>query len=187
MAPGTHFLLSWTISTTLLKHRRERSLVTVSGVAADLDGLGLVIDLLIGTTNWYGQLHHVLTHNLVTGVIFASICAWLASAQKHVVWALSFTCFHLHILCDVLGSKGPDGFQWPIYYLYPLSSDFTLVWAQQWLLNGWQNQLFTAILLLASLYIAAAKKITCLEVFSVRLNTEVFNMYTKYVGKHHVK
>ncbi|MDK2596759.1 metal-dependent hydrolase [Pseudoalteromonas obscura] len=187
MAPGTHFLLSWTISTTLLKYRRERTLVTVSGVVADVDGLGLAVDLLTGTSNWYGQLHHVVTHNLATSIVLASICAWLASVQKHVVWALSFICFHLHILCDVMGSKGPDGFQWPIYYLYPLSSEFTLVWAQQWLLNGWQNQLFTATLLLASLYIAVDKNITCLEVLSVRMDAEVFNMYTKYVGKNNVR
>ncbi|MBQ4877916.1 metal-dependent hydrolase [Pseudoalteromonas luteoviolacea] len=183
MAPGTHFLLSWALSATVLQNRRNRVLASLSGVAPDLDGIGVVVDLIFAKTNLYGKYHHVLGHNLLAALLIASICAFLAKSHKVSMWCLSFICFHLHIICDVLGSKGPDGFQWPIQYLYPFSTDFTLTWPGQWELNAWQNQLITVLLMLVCVYISATKKISFFEIFGRRINAEVFNMYEKYIKR----
>ena len=55
--------------------------------------------------------------------------------------------FHLHLLCDVAGSKGPDGSQWPIPYLEPFSDAIQWAWSGQWELNAWPNVTLTLLLL----------------------------------------
>jgi hypothetical protein len=67
---------------------------------------------------------------------------------------LVFLSFHLHLLCDLIGARGPDGYQWPIPYLKPFSNALQLTWHGQWALNGWQNFVITGLLLLATLWIA---------------------------------
>ena len=46
MSPITHFLASWNLAQLCRLSPRDRLLVTVAGVAPDLDGLGIVGDLL---------------------------------------------------------------------------------------------------------------------------------------------
>lgn len=183
MSPGAHLLISWLSGVEVLKATRQRALVALSGIAPDIDGLGAVIDKVSSTTNFYFEYHHKLGHSILSAVVVATIAAVLASSQKWAVFTLSFIAVHLHILCDVIGSKGPDGYQWPIYYLYPISSDLQLTWSGQWLLSGWQNQLIMLCLFIASGYYAVRKKITFLEVFSTRLDREAFKMFDRYVGK----
>jgi hypothetical protein len=65
-----------------------------------------------------------------------------------------FLSFHLHLLCDLVGARGPDGYQWPIPYLKPFSNSVQLTWSHQWILNGWQNFVITSILLFVALWIA---------------------------------
>ena len=52
MYPGTHLLVSWTSAVNFLQGRRERAVVALTGVAPDLDGLGLIIDEFTGTTGY---------------------------------------------------------------------------------------------------------------------------------------
>jgi len=184
MTPGAHLLISWLSTVEILKNRRERTLVALAGVAPDADGLGIIIDKVSGSTDYYFRFHHYLGHSMVFAFVFATIASLLAKSQKLTVWLLSFTLVHVHILCDVIGSRGPDGFQWPIYYLYPFKPEFALTWSHQWELNAWPNIVIMVFLLAASLYYAAKNKITFLEVFSPRLNNEAFNMYNKYVRKN---
>lgn len=183
MAPGTHLMFSWLVGVKVLQERRERTIVALVGVAPDIDGLGVIIDTLSGSTNYYAQYHHVVGHSIFSAILFAFIAAALAKVQKLTVFCLAFLVVHMHILCDIVGSKGPDGFQWPIYYLYPLNSAYGITWAYQWALNSWQNVLFMVLLLFVSGYYAATRRITFLEVFSERLNAEAFKMYAKYFGK----
>jgi hypothetical protein len=100
-----------------------------------------------------------------------------------ILFLLSFLVVHVHILFDVIGSKSADGYQWPIYYFYPLNSEYGITWSGQWELNAWQNIMLMLFLLSGCVYYAITKKITFLEVFSSRLNTEAFKMYYKYVVK----
>lgn len=185
MAPGSHLVFSWLVAVNVLRDRRERSIVALVGVAPDIDGMGVIIDKISGSTNYYAQYHHVVGHGIFSAILFAAIAALLAKVQKLTVFCLSFFVMHLHILCDIVGSKGPDGYQWPIYYLFPLNQAFGITWPHQWALNAWQNVLFMVLLLFVSGYYAATRKITFLEVFSERLNAEAFKMYARYFAKKH--
>lgn len=181
MTPGAHLLISWVASVEFLEHRRERTLVTLSGLAPDIDGLGIVIDKLTGVTDYYFSYHHYLGHSILSPFVIATLVSWLATAQRSIVWVCSFVVVQIHVLCDVLGSKGPDGYQWPVYYLYPFNSEYELTWKYQWELDAWQNQLIIGIMFIITLYYASKRRITFLEVFSQRLNEEAFIMYDKYI------
>lgn len=183
MSPGSHLLFSWLSTAEVLKARRERVLVSISGVAPDIDGLGLIIDKLTGSTNFYFQYHHYLGHSIFSAIVISTLVTLLAQSQKVVVFLLSFLLVHIHILFDVIGSKSPDGYQWPIYYFYPLNSEYGLTWSGQWELNAWQNNVIMLFLLLGCAYYAITKRITFLEVFSSHLNKEAFKMYSKYFSK----
>ena len=183
MSPGAHLLFGWLSGARYLPMRRERNLVALSSIAPDLDGLGIIIDKFSGHTHYYLQYHHYLGHSIFSALLIATIASFLATTQKRKVWCLAFIVVHIHIICDIAGSKGPDGYQWPIYYLYPLNIDYGVTWKHQWELNAWQNSLIMFFLMLASIYYARVKKITFLEVFSQRLNDEAFKMFNKYFRK----
>jgi len=184
MAPGAHLLISWLSTVEVLKERRERVLVTLTGVAPDLDGLGAIVDKLTGTTDLYFKYHHYLGHSILSALVIATIAACFAKSQRLLVWFLSVLIVNVHVICDVAGSKGPDGYQWPVYYLYPLYPEYELTWVHQWELNAWQNQVIMFFLLCACLFYAATKKITFLEVISKKLDQEAINMYNKYVRRN---
>ena len=74
-------------------------------------------------THYYVQYHHLFGHNIFAGLLFAGVSAYLCQ-RKLMVFFLSLLAFHLHLLADLAGSMGGDGFQWPIYYLYPVLPDF---------------------------------------------------------------
>jgi hypothetical protein len=46
---------------------------------------------------------------------------------------------------DLVGSRGPAGYQWPIPYLLPFSNSWHWTWKGQWALNAWPNILITII------------------------------------------
>jgi hypothetical protein len=79
-----------------------------------------------------------------------------------------FLSFHLHLLCDLVGARGPDGYQWPIPYLKPFSNSVQLTWSHQWILNGWQNFVITSILLFVALWIAWRRGESPLQFASAR-------------------
>jgi len=93
------------------------------------------------------------------------------AAQKWKTGLLALLSFHLHLFEDVLGSRGPDGYQWPIPYLSPFSSALQLVWRGQWGLNAWPNVLITAVLLLITLWLAWQKGFSLLEMVSARADS----------------
>jgi hypothetical protein len=81
------------------------------GVAPDLDVLSF-----LGGAAAYSEYHHVLTHSVVAAVVGTVI--WTACARERwKVLLLSLLAFHVHLLCDLLGS----GRDWPIVYFYPFS------------------------------------------------------------------
>ena len=83
---------------------------------------------------------------------------------------LVFISFHLHLLCDLIGARGPDGDQWPIPYLKPFSNTLQLTWHGQWALNAWQNFVITGLLLLATFWIAWRHGSSPLELVSEPAN-----------------
>lgn len=180
MTPGAHLLISWLSTVPVFKQARERIIVSLSGLAPDLDGAGLIIDKLWGNTNYYEAFHHYLGHNIFAAIVIASVASLVAKSQKNVVWIMAFCLVHVHIVCDIIGSKGLDGYQWPIYYFYPLDNQLALTWEHQWLLNGWQNQVLMLGLLSLVLFVAKNKEVSFLEVISQRLDKAAFDMYKKY-------
>jgi hypothetical protein len=173
MSPVTHFFTGWVFANCFGLERRDRALVTVACVAPDIDGLGIIPELLTRNSAhpllWFSLYHHSL-HNLGFALVTAAIVMALA-AQKWKAGLLALLSFHLHLFEDVLGSRGPDGYQWPIPYLSPFSSSFHLVWRGQWGLNAWPNVLITAVLLLITLWLAWRKGFSPLEMVSARADS----------------
>ena len=173
MSPVTHFLTGWVFATCFDLKPRDRALVTLACVAPDIDGLGIIPELLTRNSAhpllWFSLYHHSL-HNLAFALLIAAI-VFAVAAQKWKTGFLALLSFHLHLFEDVLGSRGPDGYQWPIPYLSPFSSALQLVWRGQWGLNAWPNVLITAVLLLITLWLAWQKGFSPLEMVSARADS----------------
>jgi inner membrane protein len=139
-------------------------------VSPDIDGLGIIPELLtrnsVHPLLWFSLYHHSL-HNLAFAVVVAAI-AFALAAKKWKTGLLALLSFHMHLFEDVLGSRGPDGYQWPIPYLAPFSSSLQFVWRGQWGLNAWQNIVITIALLLITLCMAWRKGFSPLEMVSTR-------------------
>jgi inner membrane protein len=172
MSPITHFLVSWALAGSSRLKRRERALVALVGVAPDLDGLGIIPELLTrGSAHplpWFSEYHHVLGHNLGLAIIVTIAGSLFARAQWRKTAVLVFISFHLHLLGDVIGARGPDGYQWPIPYLLPFSHKLNIVWHGQWALNAWPNFVITGIGLIAMFVIARNRGYSPLEIVSRR-------------------
>jgi hypothetical protein len=186
MSPVTHFFTGWILANVTPLTRREKAAVVCAAVVPDLDGLGAIPEILTRNSahplRWFSDYHHSL-HTLAFAVVvtLATLMfvwprrSWLVRNQKQFFhpWAtalLVFMSFHLHLLCDLVGSRGPDGYSWPIPYLMPFSQSLQLSWRGQWPLNGWQNIVITAVLLLATLLLAWKNGASPLELISVRAN-----------------
>lgn len=162
MSPITHLLVSWTLADATCRDARERAIVTWAGVLPDVDGLAVLADLASGLlghggTFFYPRYHHMLIHGLPAALAFAALAAVLATRRARTA-LLAFLAVHLHLLCDLVGSRGPGADDlWPIAYLEPLSSRLTVTWAGQWPLNAWPNLALT-VLLLALVFVRAVRR-----------------------------
>jgi hypothetical protein len=134
----THLMASWLIGHHLT-HRRDRVFVAWAGVSADLDGL-----TILAGQDAYGRWHHALTHGFVAGLLIALLFAYRAK-NRFAMWGLALGAFHLHLVCDFLGS----GIDWPIQYFWPFS-DTVYHTFYGWELDAWQNWVVAAMLILIS-------------------------------------
>jgi len=135
---------------------------------------------------WFSQYHHSL-HTLAFALV-CTLAAYLIAgplaafslgplikgrpvpSHPGLTALLVFISFHLHLLCDLVGARGPDGDQWPIPYLKPFSNTLQLTWHGQWALNGWQNFLITGLFLVATFWIAWRYAASPLELISQPAN-----------------
>lgn len=161
MNPIVHAEISW-LTGQRLAARRDRLLVTLAGLSPDLDGLSL-----LAGEDAYSRWHHVLTHGFVSAFACAAVCAAFAQ-QKRLVALLAFAAFHLHLLCDFVGS-GPG---WGLHYLWPFREDEWL-WAGQWNLASWQNSVIGLAVTLAVLGCAVPFGRTIVELFSLKADAKV--------------
>ncbi|MEW6673142.1 MAG: metal-dependent hydrolase [Thermodesulfobacteriota bacterium] len=175
MSPFTHFFISWSAASAGRLSRRDRFLVTAAGVAPDVDGLGIVADLLTSDTanplNWWDRFHHVFGHCLGFGLA-AAVLAFSLGARRRTTALLALLTFHLHLLGDLAGARGPDGYQWPIPYLLPFSDSLQLAWPGQWALNAWPNFLITALSILVSCYLAWKRGFSFVGLFSQKADRQ---------------
>lgn len=174
MSPITHFLTGWVVANASTGVRgRERAMITIAAVAPDVDAIGLIPELLTRHSAnpilWYSEYHHQLGHNLTFGLLLVAVAFGL-SVNRVRVMALTLLSFHLHLLCDALGSRGPDGYQWPIPYLWPFSDAWQWSWDGQWELNAWPNFAITITELLIVLFLAWKRGRSPLEMISASAN-----------------
>lgn len=173
MAPETHLLLSWIIAAKTTDNPRDCQLVTLAGILPDVDGLGLLVDfategLGLKQTHLYGEYHHYLLHGALGGVLIAALLTSFARHRWRVA-LLALLIFHLHLLCDFVGSRGPSPADlWPIYYWGPFTQNPMWIWKGQLRLDGWFNRYFSAALFLWSLWLAVSLGHSVLGVFSRR-------------------
>ena len=169
MNPITHLLVSWIIADSSDLEKRDRAVVTLSGIVPDIDSLGIIAEQWTKGSEhpllWWSDYHHVLGHNIGFGAL-AAVVALIVSKKKWKTMGLALVCFHLHLLGDIVGAKGPDGFQWPIPYFLPFSSVVQLAWKHQWEINAWPNVAITIAALTVTFYCAWKRGYSVLEIFS---------------------
>jgi len=175
MSPITHFFMGWAVANSAPSlTKRERAIVTWASVVPDLDGLGIIAERMTQNSShplaWWTDYHHVLGHNIGFAVVVAVI-ATILGEQKAKTTLLAFVSFHLHLLGDLIGARGPDGDQWPIPYLLPFSHQLQLTWSGQWALNAWPNFVITATLIAIAFGLARRRGFSPLEMFSVKADS----------------
>jgi len=171
MNPITHFFTGWVLANTAPSlDARDRCIVTLAGVVPDIDGLGAIPDFLTRNsahpTTWFSDYHHQL-HSLPFALLVTAAAFALAN-HKWKAALLALLSFHLHLFEDLIGARGPDGYQWPIPYLAPFSKAYQLTWRGQWALNAWPNFAITIALLVITFYLAWDRGYSPLEMFSKR-------------------
>jgi inner membrane protein len=170
MSPVTHFLTGWILANSASLNRRERALVTFASVVPDIDGLGIVADYFTRNSKHplelFSTYHHSL-HSLAFAIVVAAV-SFAFATQRWKTAGLAFLSFHIHLLEDLIGSRGPEGYQWPIPYFMPFSRACELSWREQWALNAWPNFAITIALLLMTFYLAWSRGFSPLEMISLK-------------------
>lgn len=168
----THLLIGWTVAEHTVKTRRDKALVAWASVVPDIDGLGLPVDWVCRAlgfnTAFYEQFHRVALHGLPGAVLVTVLFAVLAQERLRAApWV--FISYHLHLVGDVLGSRGSGPMDiWPIHYLSPLSDALTLTWSGQWPLTSWQNTSLTVALMIYAIVLAIRRGYSPVGLFSAR-------------------
>lgn len=158
----THIMSGWCVGNWLSLTPRQRLCCMIATSIADLDGLSLLLG-----QEAYWNWHHKLGHNLAFAVLVSAVlAAWSASRFFGFIVYLAFA--HLHLLLDYFGS-GPG---WPLYYLWPFSSDF-IVNGNAWEFYSWQNISAAAVLFVLTLFIAVRCGRTPLECIMQDLDREI--------------
>lgn len=175
MSPVTHFFTGWVLANCAELNRKDRALVTLACVIPDVDGLGIIPEVLTRNSAhpllWFTLYHHSL-HNL-TFAVFVAALVFAVATRKWITGLLALVSFHLHLFEDVLGSRGPDGYQWPIPYLLPFSSSLQFAWRGEWGLNAWPNVAITIVLLFTTLWLAWRRGFSPLEMISAKADATV--------------
>jgi hypothetical protein len=170
--PIEHFFIGWCVA-NIPSHStaRDRLLVTAAAVVPDVDGLGMLIEIPTRNTAhpilWWTDYHHMLAHNIGAAAV-VTIAAFALASSRWITAGLALLSFHTHILGDILGARGPDGYQWPVPYFLPFSRTPELSWDGQWALNAWQNFVITAIAIAITFALAWRRGFSPLETISRR-------------------
>jgi membrane-bound metal-dependent hydrolase YbcI (DUF457 family) len=187
MSPTTHWLASWIIAAKTTDNPRDCRLVTLAGILPDVDGLGLIADLFNSEfrhkeTDCYQRYHHYWTHGILGALVITAILVCFARRRLRVA-ILCLLVYHLHLLCDLVGSRGPyPADKWPIFYLAPLSQHPMWIWKWQWPLFGWQNGVISLVLFAWALAIAVKRGDSFIGVFNRRADAIFVAMLRKWRG-----
>jgi hypothetical protein len=185
MSPITHFMVGWVALERLQVSHRDRALVVGAGLMPDLDGLGIVVDFATRTlglpeTDYYQAFHRLYGHGLPAAIVITLIAAAFANDRLRVALS-AFVAVHLHLLCDLLGSRGSGADDiWGVFYLSPLSMQPELAWKGQWPLVGWQNVAISAVQLGVILWRATSTGYSPLRLLSERGDRELVTTLRKW-------
>ena len=171
-------MISWSCANVTDLSRRDRALITLAGIAPDVDGFGYVSDYLKLSNDLYCRFHHIWGHNIGACLVYLFIVL-LVAKRKVLATSLAAVTFHLYLICDVISGRGPDDYQWPVPYLLPFSDAWNWTWSGQWYLHGWQNSVVYGIFLILTVFIAVKKKITPVELISRRWDEAVVKAFAK--------
>ena len=182
----THALISWGVANVPRNTtRRQRILATVGGVIPDVDALGAIWDTAFGSlgdspTLYYHDYHRVVGHTAAFAAAALLMPLVLADQGKRLATAALFAlAFHVHLVCDLVGSRGPDGADvWGVPYLHlpfsrshlPSNDPVWWKWAGQWELTAWPNVAITILMLAFCCVMAVKANRTILEVLSPKLD-----------------
>ena len=123
------------------------------------------------TFHYYQQYHHYLLHGWPGAMIVSVLLMFFGRQHWRVLFACLLT-FHLHLVCDLIGSRGPTARDlWPICYSEPFFRHPIWFFKSQWRLDGWQNRVITLILFLTELGLAPRRGYSCVEVFNRKADT----------------
>lgn len=169
-------MLGWLVANSCELPRRDRAIVTLAGIAPDVDGLGIIADFFwpdpATPHRWWIDFHHVLAHNALAALL-VSLVALAIGRRRWITAALAAVSFHLHLLCDLLGSGGPDGELWGIRYFWPWAATPFWTWSHQWRLDSWQNLLITLIAIIATGWLAIRRGYSPVGLFHPGLDQKV--------------
>jgi inner membrane protein len=175
MSPIAHFMGSWLVATAVADRPRDRRLITLAGVLPDLDGAGMLVDVArhLATGQelnffYYQKFHHLWLHGWPAALaLTGGLTFWALNRQRVALGCL--LTFHLHLLCDLLGSRGPTPADlWPICYGEPLLRHPVWFWKSQWRLDGWQNTVIFVLIFGGALQVALRQRRSFVEVFSAK-------------------
>ena len=175
MSPATHLFISWVIAAKTTDNPRDCRLVTLAGILPDVDGLGLIPDVVSRALGYRGTLyyehyHHFLLHGLFGGLLIAALMTLFARHRWRVL-LLAILVFHVHLFCDLIGSRGPDPDDlWPIFYDGPFTKNWMWLWRGQWPVDAWTNRLISVVFFLWSLPMAVRRGYSFVGVFNRRLD-----------------
>ncbi|MDD3147846.1 MAG: metal-dependent hydrolase [Candidatus Riflebacteria bacterium] len=176
----THALIGWCAGQRFSRHLPEVAIITVASVIPDIDAAGAVIDLARGgEAELFSAFHHKFGHCLLFYLGLLLLVHLLRKNARLTLWCALI--FHLHLLCDVIGARGPDGYQWPVYYLFPFS-DYGLSWSYQWEINAWPNILLTLWLLYLFLRQSAQMGFSPLSLLSSSVDDHFVHTLQKRFG-----
>lgn len=184
MAPFTHLLASWLVASAVTPDRSDVRRISLAGVLPDLDGLGLVLDWIHAAHGrqsfYYAAQHHYWLHGWAGGLLLAGILAAFAR-RKRTVFLASLAVFHLHLLCDLVGSRGPEKHDlWAVYYSGPFHHDWAWLWRGQWRLDGWENTTITFALFTAAIGQSLRKGHSFVGVVSDRLDVVFVGLINRW-------
>lgn len=184
MSPETHLLASWIIGVKATNNARDCRLVALAGILPDVDGLGLVLDGIAHLFGWktffYERYHHFLLHGALGAILITLLLTCFARNKRRVA-LLCLAVFHLHLLCDFVGSRGPDPEDiWPLFYYGPFAKDPMWTWKGQWRLDAWPNRILSVSLFAWGLWLAVQCGYSFVGVFSRRLDRIVVDVLRKW-------
>jgi len=188
MSPVTHLLASWIIAAKTTNNPRDCRLVTLAGILPDADGLGMIADITNNALHhtetffYYAKYHHWYMHGVFGAILTAGMLTCFARQHLRVA-LLCLLVFHLHLLCDLAGSRGPSPADlWPIYYLGPFSRHWMWLWEGQWRLDGWQNRAITLVLFFWALWLSSGRNDSVVGVFNRRADRVFTGVLRKWRG-----